>query len=125
MSFATRLVQSLVLLLTMLASIAVASAVDVTGNWSGDLAGPDGNGMTLKFTFKQTGSTITGSVDSPQGSIDLSGTIDGDKISFDSKMGEMTIHHKGTVTQDEMKLSIKFEGGPDVPESTLTLKRVK
>jgi hypothetical protein len=42
--------------------------------------------------------------------------VEGDKISFtlsfDGGGGEMKIAHEGTVKGDEIKLSVKMEGGP-------------
>ncbi len=106
-----------------------AWAGDVTGKWTGQMAGPDGNGLEISFTFKQDGAKLTGTVQGPQGDpIEIAdGKVDGDKISFVVKIeanGGMKITHDGTVNGDEIKLSSKVEGG-DFPGGSMTLKRVK
>jgi hypothetical protein len=37
--------------------------------------------------------------------------VDGDKVAFLVKMGEMAVRHDGTLQDDEMKLNVKFDGG--------------
>jgi hypothetical protein len=104
-----------------------ALAADVTGNWSGQFAGPNGDGMAITFSFKQDGAKVTGTVRGPQGEpIEISdGKIDGDKISFTVTVnGQMVIKHEGTVSGDEIKLTSKTDQG-DFPGGEMTLKRTK
>jgi hypothetical protein len=107
-----------------------AWAGDVTGKWTGQMAGPDGSGgFDISFTFKQDGAKLTGTVQGPQGDpVDIAdGKVDGDKISFVVKIeanGGMKITHDGTISGDEIKLNSKVEGG-DFPAGSITLKRVK
>lgn len=107
-----------------------ASAAGVTGKWTGQMAGPDGNGgFEISFTFKQDGAKLTGTVQGPQGDpVEIAdGKVDGDKISFVVKIeanGGMKITHDGTISGDEIKLNSKVEGG-DFPAASMTLKRVK
>jgi len=106
-----------------------AWASDVNGKWTGQMAGPDGNGFEISFTFKQDGVKLTGTVQGPQGDpIEIvDGKVDGDKISFVVKIdanGGMTITHAGTISGDEIKLNSKVEGG-DFPAGSMTLKKVK
>lgn len=105
------------------------AATDVTGTWTGSVQSPDGGGggdFALTFTFKQEGSTLTGSVNSGQGDpLTISnGKIDGDKISFTVDFNGTTITHEGTVSGDEIKLSSKSSDG-NFPAMSLTLKRAK
>jgi hypothetical protein len=124
-------------LITALAAISLAllwtgaaCAADVTGKWTGQMAGPGGSGgFDLSFTFKQDGAKLTGTVQGPQGDpVEIAdGKVDGDKISFVVKIdanGGMKITHDGTISGDEIKLNSKVEGG-DFPASSVTLKRVK
>src|SRR5262249_58734595 len=61
----------------------LALAADVTGDWTAQVAGPDGNTMTLNYHFKQEGAKLTGTVEGPGGSLPVqNGTVDGDKLSF-------------------------------------------
>jgi hypothetical protein len=124
-----RWIHAIVAMLIALLCAGAALAADVTGKWTGQMAGPDGNGFEIGFTLKQDGAKLTGTVQGPQGDpIEiLDGKVDGDKLSFVVKVdynGGMTITHTGTISGDEIKLSSKVEGG-DFPAGSMTLKRVK
>ncbi len=114
----------------MMALISVALwAADVTGKWTGQMAGPNGEGFALTFNFKQDGTKLTGTVQGPQGDpIEISnGKVEGDKLSFVVTIeanGGMKIMHDGTVSGDEIKLNSKAESG-DFPGGSMTLKREK
>ncbi len=114
----------------LMALVSVAAwAADVTGKWTGQMAGPNGEGFSLTFNFKQDGTKLTGTVQGPQGdAIEISdGKVDGDKLSFVVTIeanGGMKIMHDGTINGDEIKLTSKAEGG-DFPGGTMTLKREK
>lgn len=118
-------------LLLLCAALALAfthssarAATDATGAWTGDVQMPDGNSMTLTFTFKQDADKLTGTVQGPQGDpMEISnGKIDGEKISFDTSFNGTTIHHEGTVSADQIQLTAKSEDG-NFPPMDLTLKR--
>jgi hypothetical protein len=111
-------------LMFALTPITAPAATDVTGTWTGELKGPDGNGFPISFTFKQDGATMTGSVQGPQGDpIAISdGKVDGSTITFKVSFNGMTISHTGTVTGDEIKLTTKSDQG-DFPGGEMTLKR--
>ena len=114
----------------LMALVSVAAwAADVTGKWTGQMAGPNGEGFALTFNFKQDGSKLTGNVQGPQGDpIDITqGKVDGDKISFVVTIdvnGGMKIMHDGTINGDEIKLNTKSDSG-DFPGGAMTLKREK
>jgi hypothetical protein len=111
-----------------------ARAADVTGSWTGEIKGPDGNGFEISFTFKQDGTNLTGTVAGPQGDpIAISdGKVDGDKITFKVSFNGMIISHEGSfsksadgsVNADEIKLTSKSDQG-DFPGGEMTLKRAK
>jgi len=105
---------------------ATAFAADVTGAWSGDMAGPNGDSFHLTFTFKQDGAKLTGTVTGPQGDpIEISdGKIDGDKLSFTVNVNGMVIKHEGVVSGDTIKLTTKSDQG-DFPGGDITLTRAK
>ena len=115
-------------LLLALGTGVTAHAADVNGAWSAEMSMGDGNSMQLQFTFKQDGSTVTGTILGPQGdAMPISdGKIDGDKLSFKVSVNGMTISHEGTVSADgdQIKMSTKSESG-DMPPMEMTLKRVK
>ena len=103
-----------------------AFAADITGAWTGQMAGPNGDGFQISFTFKQSGMKLTGTVAGPQGDpIEISeGKVDGDKMSFNVSFNGMTIKHDGTISGDEIKLTVKADQG-DFPGGAMTLKRSK
>lgn len=103
------------------------AATDVTGTWTAQFEGPNGDNMTLTFHFKQDADKLTGTVESPMGGDPAEitkGKIDGDKIVFDTSFNGMTIHHEGTINGDEIKLSAKSDDG-QMPPMDITLKRSK
>lgn len=127
------MLKRLLFMLALCAGLALAfnshtayAATDVSGAWSGEVQGPDGNSMQLTFNFKQDGDKLTGNVQGPQGDpFDIqNGKVDGDKISFDTSFNGMTISHEGTVGSDEIKLKAKSSDG-NFPEMEMTLKRAK
>jgi hypothetical protein len=115
-------------LVMALGTVVTAHASDVTGTWTAEMSMGDGNSFQMQFTFKQDGSTFTGTVLGPQGdAIAISdGKVDGDKLSFKVSFNGMTISHDGTISADgeQIKLSTKSDSG-DFPPMELTLKRVK
>ncbi len=112
--------------IAMMLSAATAMAADVTGTWTGQSTGPDGNSMQLSFTFKQDGAALTGTVQGPMGDAMAitNGKVDGDKFSFDVSFNGMTITHQCTVDGDTIKMTTKSDSG-DFPGMQLTLTRVK
>ena len=112
--------------LTLAFCAATAFAADVTGAWSGDIVGPNGDSFHLSFTFKQDGGKLTGTVTGPQGDpIEIAdGKIDGDKLSFTVSVNGMVIKHEGVVSGDTIKLTTKSDQG-DFPGGDITLTRAK
>lgn len=103
-------------------STIMAFAADVTGTWKGE-ANPNGKGGPPTFTFKQDGSSLTGTTAGRGGDTAISnGKIDGDKISFEvtREMGgnSVTTKYSGTVSGTSMKLSMESARG--TREMTLT-----
>lgn len=103
------------------------AATDVTGDWTTQMSGPNGE-MQLTFHFKQEAGKLSGNVVSPMGGEPIAisnGKVDGDKISFDLTFNGNTISHEGTVSGDEIKLTTKSEGGQMPDGMEMTLKRAK
>ena len=89
-----------------------ARAADITGAWTGTMSTPDGNSMTMGYTFKVDGATLTGTVGSPMGGDPMpftDGKIDGKEVSWveviDVNGTSIRIACKGTLNGDELKLS--------------------
>lgn len=115
----------------LMALAAAALAADITGKWTGEMAGPDGGqGFTLTYNFKHDGAKLTGTVLGPGGDpLEIKdGKVEGAKlsftVSFDGGGNTMKISNEGTIVGEEIKLTSKFEGG-DFPPNTITLKRAK
>ncbi len=104
-----------------------ALGADVDGKWTGSMPGMDGNPMTIGYTFKADGATLTGSTTGPDGK-ELAikdGKINGNNISFvvalDFGGQEMKMEYKGVVSPDQIKLTLDMMGQP----MELLLKKAK
>ncbi len=89
---------------------------------------PDGNSVSFTFTFQQTGSELTGTVETRDGTVEISsGKVEGDSISFITKLNTQGafISNKGFVKEDEIVLATMLEGWPGGVPTSLTLKRAK
>jgi len=114
-------------LILVLCAIA-AFAMDLTGDWNGTSKGPNGEDFTLSLKLKQEGTTLTGTVIGPDGNpVDITdGKVDGDKMSFNVSVNNMTIAHEGVIKGDnEIALTAKFPQGSNIPDLQVDLKRVK
>ena len=112
--------------LMMAFTAATAFAADVTGAWTANMAGPNGDSMKITFTFKQDGAKLTGTAGGPMGDpMEISdGKVDGDKLSFNVSFNGMTIKHEGVIAGDTIKLTTKSDSG-DFPGMEMTLTRAK
>jgi hypothetical protein len=95
-------------------------AIDIRGNWIAEMPGTQGTVETV-FSFKVDGTKLTGTVSDPQGETALSnGKIDGDKISFvvirSSGKNETKLVYRGTVFLNEIKFTLKIQGGTGQPQ---------
>ena len=111
------------------AALTLAWAADVSGKWTAQVPGRDGQTRELTFTFKAEGEKLTGSMSGQQGDSEITdGKISGDQISFTVKINiqgnERKFLYKGTVSGDEMKVTRTIEGGNRPPQE-FTAKRVK
>jgi len=106
----------------------IAFAADVTGDWTAQVNGPDGNSMTLSYHFKQDGGKLTGTVEGPGGSLPVqNGVVDGDKLSFtvtfNGGNGDMKILNEGTMKGEDISLTVKVNG--EAYGGPITLKKSK
>jgi len=93
-----------------------ALAADVTGKWTAQMPGRNGQTREATFTFKVDGNTLTGTVSVFRGETPISdGQINGDQISFTQTMefngNSVKLIYKGTVSGDEIKFNRMREGG--------------
>ena len=115
----------------LLACLLVTSAfgADVTGKWTAQVPGRQGNTMETTFNLKADGSTLTGSVSTPRGEMDIKdGKVDGDNISFNQTFerggNTMTIAYKGKVNGDTIEFTRQMQGGQGQAQN-FTAKRAK
>jgi hypothetical protein len=112
----TRRASLLIVFLGFLA--ATLGAADVGGKWTGDVNTPDGQSLSLTFTFKVDGGKVTGSVSGPTGDIDISdGKIDGETLQFglsvDAGGQQMSFKCTGKLAGDD-QMKITMDGGGDL-----------
>ena len=93
-----------------------ALAADVTGKWTAQMTGRDGQTREQTFNFKVDGNALTGTLSGRQGDMEISdGKIDGDQISFTQSMefngNTMRILYKGTISGDSIKFTRERQGG--------------
>ena len=98
-------------------------AADITGKWLAQAPGRDGQTHEMTFNLKADGDTLTGTVSTPRGEMEISdGKISGDEISFTQTMnfGGNTVKllYKGTISGDEIKFTRSREGGQRTQEFT-------
>ncbi len=88
-----------------------------------------GKGGPQTFTFKTSGSTLTGTVEGGRGGpVDITnGKVDGDNVSFEVTRemngNSMTAKYSGTVSGDTMKLTVDIGRGPREIELKKQLSR--
>ena len=94
-----------------------AFAADVDGKWTGSLDTPNGP-VTVNYSFKAEGSTLTGSTTTPDGAaIPIKdGKITGNKLTFsltlDFGAGPTTFNYTGEVSATDLKLHTSFMDMP-------------
>jgi hypothetical protein len=90
-----------------LIATAAYAATDISGTWSASFDSQVGK-QTYTYTFKVDGGTLTGHSKSNFGESDLTGTVDGDKVTFVENLDYQGIALKITydgeiVSADEIK----------------------
>ena len=112
------------LMLLATAWLTPALAADVTGKWTAQINGTDGNAITVNYDFKQEADKLTGTVEGPGGAIPITdGKVDGDKIAFNITFNDMKVGTEGTVKGEEILVTVKVNG--EAFGGPVTLKRVK
>lgn len=105
----------IVMMLLMVGSIAFGA--DIDGKWAGKYdSGMPGEPMTMEYTFKADGNTLTGTNNSAGSQIPIkNGKIDGNKISFtiaiDMMGNEMVFDYTGEISGDQIKMKFSTSSG--------------
>ncbi len=98
-----------------------AFAADVTGKWTAQVPGRNGNATENTFVFKQDGAKLTGTVNGGRGGdVEIKdGKVEGDDISFNvvrtTQNGDMKQQFKGKISGSEIKFSRTMQFGDQTP----------
>jgi hypothetical protein len=109
------------ILIGFLVLCGLAFGADIDGKWSGQYNSGMGDPMTLTYTFKADGATLTGtSLSGPDTQVPIrDGKINGNNISFvvviDFGGQEMKFNYKGVLKGDQIELSFEMAGAPAAP----------
>lgn len=112
------------------ATLATAGfAADITGKWTAEVPGRNGQTRTTTFDFKVEGEKLSGTTSGMQGDVPLvDGTVKGDDLAFNVVMNfngnEMKMMYKGKVAGDVIKMS-RTRAGAEGPAQEFEAKRVK
>src|SRR5262249_13424719 len=87
---------------------------NVSGKWQMSWQGRNGERQgTLEL--KQDGSQLTGTMDGSRGQVPVTGSVDGNNITFSIKMSggkrDFSVTYTGTVDGDKMSGNIQAQGG--------------
>ncbi len=105
-------------LITMLTFTLAIWAADVSGKWTAQVPGRNGNMREVTFNLKASGEKLTGTMSGRNGDIEISeGRVSGDNVSFSvtQEFGGNTVKQtfSGKVTGGE--IMFKREGGQGGP----------
>lgn len=84
------------------ASSSDSTAPNLSGNWQMSFTGPRGNQRQVSMQLKQDDNKLSGTFESPRGSVSLKGTCDGNQVSFTVKLPRRQASFTGTVEGDKM-----------------------
>jgi len=98
----------------------MAVIADLNGKWKGVIKTPDGQELPVTYNFKVNGDVLTGTAESPAGSITIdNGKITGDTFTFKVTVDGNDYPHKGKMYTDSCGMDIDFGG----QSSHFTIKR--
>ena len=105
-----------------------ALAADISGQWTADVPGREGQTQAYTFTFKVDGAKLTGTIATPRGESPISdGKIEGNQLSFTQTLefggNQMKFLYKGTVSGNEIKMSRQREGADTPPREFVARKK--
>ena len=107
----------------VLAATLVAHAADISGKWTAQVPGRDGQTRETTFNFKVDGEKLTGTTTGMNGDVPITdGSIKGDAVAFNVVANfngtDVKIVYKGTVAGDEIKFTRTREGSDQKQEFT-------
>ena len=92
-------------------------AADVTGKWTAEMKGPQGNTRQSTMNLKADGNSLTGTVEGMRGgSTSISdGKVDGDNVTFsvvrEFQGNEFKMNYKGVMKGDTIHFTVSRDGG--------------
>jgi hypothetical protein len=105
---------SLMLVCGVMLTAGAYAQSSITGAWDLSINGPEG-AITAVANLKQDGEKVSGSIESPQGSAELSGTMKGKALNVSFTIagpnGSLDVKVNGEVDGDSMKGIIDFGMG--------------
>ncbi|HTE00389.1 MAG TPA: hypothetical protein VK668_13945 [Mucilaginibacter sp.] len=91
--------------------VVMAVIADLNGKWTGVIKTPDGNDLQVTYNFKVDGTKLTGTAESPAGTITVDdGTVTGDTFKFKVTVDGNDYPHSGKLYADSCGLDIDFGG---------------
>ena len=110
-------------LATVLVLSLAAYAANITGTWNAtvDLGGQGGSPT---FVLKQDGEKLTGKYSGALGDSDLTGTVKGNKVTWDFDVQGSKIHYEGTVNADGTQMEGTCDYGGQA-NGTFTAKKTE
>ena len=106
----------------LIAFVSTAFALNINGNWKGNLASPNGD-LETTIVFKVDGEKLTGTVTNTYGEEQISeGSVKGDDVNFvvNAGGGQFKIIYKGKITGEDIKFHVIIG---DLGEGDLLAKR--
>ena len=107
-------VLSAALAMVLTVGAAVYAQSSVAGAWDLTVNGPEG-AIAVTATFKQDGEKVTGTIETPQGSAEMSGTVKGKALNVSFSIagpnGPLDIKVNGEVDGASMKGIVDFGMG--------------
>jgi hypothetical protein len=102
----------------LLLSAAAAFAADVTGTWTLMVETPGGTRQSI-VEFRQDGKNLTGTIRSRIGNAPLTGSVDGDRVSFsvtrERNGQQFKIDYSAKVEDARMTGTIRLGDNGDIP----------
>ena len=99
------------------------AATNITGTWNAkvDLGGQGGS---PSFVLKQDGEKLTGTYNGALGEAPLTGTVNGDKVSFNFDVQGAAVHYEGKLNADGTEMEGTCDYGGQA-SGTFTAKKAE
>jgi hypothetical protein len=106
-----------------------AFGAGIDGKWTAEVQGGKGP-QTQTLTLKADGEKLTGTMDNGRGGVDISeGMLHGNDVMFkvvrEFNGNKFEQNYKGTVSGDELKLTVETAGGRGKGPQDVTFKRAQ